>query len=595
MTTNEKIAKVRALMQKNGVSACIVPSADPHMSEYFSDHWKTRRYLSGFTGSAGTYLITNEMAGLWTDGRYYVQAAAEIADSEATLFKAAEPDCPTVPKYLAENLPEKSVVGINGKLFSAATVKEMQKLFAKKEISIRNDVDYGNDVWEDRPAEELTPVYSLDVQYAGKAVAQKLEELRGKLKEVEADALVLNKLDCIAWLYNIRSRDVSMNPVVISYAFVSPTEAILFADDSRIPAEVRATLAENGVAIRPYDEVFSYVAKLDQKLAVLCDEKELNYSLYCAVEENPSLTAVSGTEPVQLLKACKNETETANTYKAYLKDGIAEAEFYGWLFEELEKGTALTEWTASEKLGECRAQQEHYSEDSFTTIMAYRENAAMMHYAPSAQHSKSLHASHFLLNDSGGQYLEGTTDTTRTFALGEITEEERRDYTLVLKAVIALSRVRFKKGMSGGQLDVLSRSVLWEHGLDYRCGTGHGVGYLLNVHEGPQSFGNKDIVLQEGMVLTIEPGIYTEGSRGIRIENTAVVVPDGETEYGKFYRFDTFTVVPIDATCLELSRLTDTEIEWLNRYNAHVRETLTPHLSARAKAWVEKMTQPVAR
>lgn len=597
MTVNEKIAAVREKMSAKGISAFVVPSNDPHQSEYVSSHWKTRAYLSGFTGSAGTVVITDSMSGLWTDGRYYVQAANELEGSEMTLFRAAEPDCPTPTEYLSKNLAEKAVVGLNGKLFSAKAVKDMEKKYAKKGITIDCNLDFGNEVWEteNRPAEDLTEVYHLPIEYSGKSAADKIKEVREKLKDLDAEAIVVSRLDNIAWLYNIRANDVENTPVVIAYAYVSPSDAILFTNTNRVPDDVKKELANNGVSLQDYNAIYSYIESEKNKLTVLCDETEVNYSLYQKVKENPSLTIKEATDPIALMKGIKNETETKNTYEAYIKDGCAEAEFYGWLFEALENGETITEYSASEKLAQFRTEQDGNKGDSFTAIIAYRENAAMMHYAPSADCCKVIERSHLLLNDSGGQYWNGTTDTTRTFAVGEVTDTERHDYTLVLQAVIALSSARFKEGTTGSMLDVLSRGKLWQEGLDYRCGTGHGVGYLLNVHEGPHSFSDKNTKLVEGMVLTIEPGIYTEGSHGIRTENTAVVMKDEKTEYGQFYHFDTFTVVPIDTACLDLSMMSDAEIKWLNDYNKHVYEVVSPRVSERAKKWLEKSTKPVSR
>lgn len=594
MTANQRIEKIRRLMTENGVDACIIPSADPHMSEYFSDHWKTRAFVSGFKGSAGTFVITKAMSGLWTDGRYYVQAAKELSGTEATLFRASEPDCPSPTAYLCKELPEGSTVGFNGQLFSAVSVEKMEKEFAAHNFKMNSAVDFANDIWEDRPEETLTEVYRLDVCYTGRSAAEKLTDLREQLKKDHADAIVVSKLDNIAWLYNIRSNDVEDNPVVISYAYVSPEEAILFADDSRISSEVKTSLKAEGVSILPYNAIYTFLSDREAEERVLCDRSELNYSLYNAVKGNAALTAVLGTDPIFLMKACKNEVETKNTHNAYRKDGCALAEFYGWLFEELKKGTTLTEWDCSEKLAEFRRAQPLNRGDSFTAIVAYRENAAMMHYAPKPDCSKTLERSHMLLIDSGGQYLDGTTDITRTFALGEISDEERHDSTLALKGSLALMEAVFKEGISGSQLDVLCREYFWREGLDYRCGTGHGVGFMLNVHEGPQGFGSP-VKLKEGMVLTVEPGVYTEGSHGIRTENVVTVVKGEKTEYAQFLKFELFTLVPIDTKCLDVTMLTDHELDWLNRYHQHVWEELSPLVSPRAKAWLEDATKPLSR
>ncbi len=594
MTVNEKIAAVRGLMKDGGISAIIIPGADPHLSEYFSHHWGTVTYISGFTGEAGTFCITDDVAGLWTDGRFYTQANIELAGSEAVLFRAAEPDCPKIPDYLADKLPAGSVVGINGTLFSAKAVKEMKETLAKKGISLNTHIDYANDVWEGRPIEDHTEIYYLDEKFSGKSAAEKLAELRGKLAEENADALLISRLDNIAWLFNIRANDVLNNPVVISYAMVTKDSAKLYTDTSRLPADVAEILNKNGISVQAYDEVFADLATISEEMTVICDETEANYNLYEAAANNAKLTVLNKTSPIPLMKALKNEVETENTFKAYLYDGCAEAEFYAWLEDEMEAGTELTEWDLSEKIHEFRLQQPDSKGDSFTAIIGYKENAAMMHYAPTPDNSKKLEKEGLLLNDSGGQYLWGTTDTTRTIALGNISDEERRDFTLVLRSVIDLSCARWLEGTSGKELDILSRNNLWQLGINYRCGTGHGVGYLLNVHEGPQSF-KSPVVLQEGMVLTIEPGVYTEGSHGIRTENTVVVRKGEQTEYGQFYYFDTFTVVPIDTNCLDMNLLNDEHIDWINSYHAHVLATVAPHVSERAQEWLMKACMPIDR
>lgn len=592
LSVNETIARIREKMDCGGVDAVIIPSGDPHMSEYCSDHWKTRAFVSGFSGSAGTVVITKETSGLWTDGRYYVQAAGELAGSEIQLFRASEPDCPSYYAYLQEHLHKGAVIGLNAELFSAQMLKTMQKLWDKKEIRVDGAVDYANELWEERPAQELTEIFYLDEQYTGASAAEKIQQVRSRLAKHEAQALLVSKLDNVAWLFNIRAQDVLFNPVAIAYAYIDGANAVLFTDSSRLPEQVREILHRNGVTVKPYDAVFDAIASITEPTAVLCDENELNARLYGTVVQNPALSVCSRANPILMLKSCKNGTETRNTFDAYREDGCALAEFYAWLFECLQQGGHPTEYELTVQLAQFRCQQPHNRGESFQPIIGYRENAAMMHYAPHQDTAKSLHQSGMLLIDSGGQYLTGTTDTTRTFALGPITEEERRDFTLVLKSVIALSTAVFKAGTTGGMLDCLSRVQLWKYGLDYRCGTGHGVGFMLNVHEGPQGFGGTNQVpLKEGMVLTIEPGVYTEGSHGIRTENTAVVVKDQKTEYGQFYRLDTFTLVPIDVDCLELALLTPQEIQWLNDYHQRVYTQLAPLVSERARLWLQTKTR----
>ncbi len=595
MTVNEKISKVRSMMQENGINAYIIPSSDPHMGEYVSDHWKTRAFISGFSGSAGTVVITLNNSGLWTDGRYYVQAAAELEGSEVKLFRAAEPDCPTFTQYAYDCLKEGDTVAINGELFSAEAVKNMKALFGKKNISVNTKVDYANDVWEDRPEEDLTEIFYLDEKYCGRSAADKVDDVRKALKEKGACAIVVNKLDNIAWLFNIRANDVAYNPVAVAYAYIDEKNAVFYTAKKRLPKEVEERLNKNGVTVREYDEIFADIAAVSEKSNVLCDTSELNGKLYEVVCENKNLTPVNAADPIFLLKARKNETETANTFTAYLKDGCALAEFYSWIEEELEKGNKFTEYDLTEKLAEIRSMQENNKGESFNAIIAYMENAAMMHYAPKPDTSKVIERHNLLLVDSGGQYFEGTTDTTRTFAMGPISDEERRDFTITLKGVIALSTAVFKKGSTGATLDCLSRVNFWKYGLDYRCGTGHGVGFMLNVHEGPQGFGGgaNQTVLEPGMVLTIEPGVYTEGSHGIRTENTVVIREGETTEYGTFYYFEPFTVVPIDIDCIDKSMLTADEINWLNDFHKHVYEKVSPLVSERARKWLEKKTKNI--
>ena len=474
-------------------------------------------------------------------------------------------------------------------------MEQMQQLFAQKGITLNIQADYGNDIWEDRPAEEYTPAYYFDEKYCGKSAAQKLSEVRDALAKQGCDALVVGRLDNSNWLFNVRANDIPNSPIAISYGFVSSNQAVLFTALSRVSAQAAEQLAKNGVTLREYEDIYPFLSSLQTDARVLCDPDEVNYLLYNQMQNNSHLTLVKGVDPIPMMKAVKNETEIANTRLAYLKDGCAEAEFYGWLFEALEKGETVTEWKCSQKIAEFRAQQKHYVSESFTAIIAYRENAAMMHYAPLPQACSTIERENMLLNDSGGQYLEGTTDTTRTFAVGPITDEERRDFTNALKGVIALSRQRFLAGSTGSDLDTICRGQIWKEGLNYRCGTGHGVGFFLNVHEAPPNFRDRTVALEEGMFITIEPGVYTEGSHGVRTENAVVVVKDIQTEYGQFYRFDTFTLVPIDTSCLELELMTDDELQWLNDYHQTVYQQVAPLVSERAKNWLEQKTQPVTR
>ncbi|WP_297406122.1 aminopeptidase P family N-terminal domain-containing protein [uncultured Cetobacterium sp.] len=592
MTTNDKILRIRELMHIENIDAFIIPSGDPHMSEYFSPHWKTRQFVSGFTGSVGTLVITKSMSGLWVDGRYYVQGEKELEGSETILFRASEPECPSFSKYLSENLNDNSTIAFNGKLFSLSSVKSMEKDFKLNNFTLVNTFDFANDIWKDRPEEIYTNVFYLEEKFSGESAKNKIETLRNKISNLNCDSLVLGKLDNISWLFNIRSNDIPCNPVVISYAFISKDKAILFTESSRINEDVKKTLLNNGIEIQNYNEVFNFVSTLNN-LNILCDENEINYSLFKKIENNKEITFNLTSNPVALMKACKNSIEIENNYKAYLADGCANAEFYGWLFEALDNNEVITEFDTVKKIQHFRSIQENYFEESFNAIMAYGENAAMMHYSPKENNSSLLKKERLFLNDSGGQYFTGTTDTTRTFALGTPTSQEKHDFTLALKGVIALSSVIFKDGSTGSDLDILCRQFLWNKGMDYRCGTGHGIGFMLNVHETPPNFRERNIKFKPGMLITIEPGVYTEGSHGIRTENTVVVMPHLTTEYGNFFKFETFTLVPIDIDCLDMTLLTSDEINWINSYHQSVYTKVSPLISNRAKEWLSKKTKSI--
>lgn len=592
MTTNEKVFKVRQLMKESNIQAYIIPSGDPHMSEYFSPHWKTREFISGFTGSVGTLVITENTSGLWVDGRYYVQGEKELSGSEITLFRASEPDCPSFSKYLSDTLPNNSNIAFNGKLFSLKTIDSMKKDFSNKDFKLISNLDFANDIWSERYKEIFTEVFYLDEKFSGESAKDKINSLRENLKNLNCDSVVLGKLDNISWLFNIRSQDIPCNPIVISYAFVDKNSATLFTETSRISKNVLEILNENGIKVKGYEEIFNFIGKLENTV-VLCDDSEINYSLYKKIKENKNIDFNIETNPVALMKACKNKTEIENNHLAYLADGCANAEFYAWLFENIENNKEITEYDTVEKIQYFRSLQPNYFQESFNAIMAYKENAAMMHYSPKKGVSATLKKGGLFLNDSGGQYFTGTTDTTRTFALGEVTPTEKHDFTLALKGVIALSSVIFKDTCTGSDLDILCRQFLWAKGLDYRCGTGHGIGFMLNVHETPPNFREREIKFKPGMIITIEPGVYTEGSHGIRTENTVVVSPHMTTEYGNFYKFETFTLVPIDINCLNLSLLTYDEIQWINSYHKNVFTKISPLVSEKAKIWLESATKRI--
>lgn len=592
MTVDEKISQIREKMISGNIDAFVVPSSDPHMSEYLPSRWKTRAYVSGFTGSAGTFVITKEGSGLWVDGRYYVQAERELVGTEIKLFYGADAGCPTFYKYLGDTLKSNSTVGFNGMSMSSTLVEKMEKAFKSKEIKINSTLDYANDIWISRNAPNYTDVFYLDERFSGESAQNKIENLKKEIAIFNADSIILGALDNIAWLFNIRANDIHCNPFVTSYAFISKEKSILFTDGSRISEEVLSILAKNGIDLMGYEDIFQYMKEVGD-LEVLCDKCEINYSLFKTIKSNNNIEVITETNPILLMKACKNKKEIENIHIAYLKDACANAEFYAWLFEALKNGKTLTEFDLVQRVAYYRSLEEHYFEESFDAILAYKDNAAMMHYQPLKDESRKLERAHLLLNDSGGQYFYGTTDTTRTFALGKITKEERHDFTIVLKGFIALSKVIFKRGSTGSDIDILSRQFLWSEGLDYRCGTGHGVGFMLGVHEHPPSFKDRKIEFKAGMTITIEPGVYRAGSYGVRLENTVVVTPHMTTEYGEFYRFETFTLVPIDTTCIDKLLLTKDEINWINCYHKLVFEKVSPLVSVKARKWLTENTKRI--
>ncbi len=591
---DERINGLRRLMREKGIAAFIIPTGDPHMSEYIPESWKLRAWYSGFTGSAGTLVVTAKQAGLWTDGRYYTQAQQQLANSQITLFRASEPDCPPPAAYIKDNLNVGDTAALDGRTQSADTVKRLRKLFAQKQINLL-DSDAAMNLWSDRPKENCQNIFALDESISGCGVTQKLAQLRERIAEKQADGVFLSRLDETAWLFNLRGNDIACNPVFFSYAFVDASQAVLFANIEKIDEQTKQQLQKQGVALKKYEDAHAFLAGIKKPLTVIFDPRGTNSRIMETAQNNTQLKIKECESPVMMMKAVKNPVEIKNIYEAFRIDAAAQCEFYTWLFAELEQGNTYDEYYLAQKLTAFRRERESYITDSFEPIIGYAENAAIIHYSPQQSSAKTIAKRGLLLNDSGGQYRCGTTDTTRTVALGELTDEEKHDFTLCLKAMIALSRAQFKKGTTGEQLDILARRPFWEKGMDYRHGTGHGVGFLLNVHEGPHGFGaaaNKT-PLEIGMVITVEPGYYKEGSHGIRIENVVHVVSDKKTEYGEFYRFDTFTVMPIDTNCIEPQMLDTTEKEWLNNYHQHVWEQVSPLVGEKAKEWLKSKTQPI--
>lgn len=596
MVINERINQLRKEMKERGLNAYIIPSSDPHLSEEVAAHWMGRMYLSGFTGSAGTLVVTESESGLWTDGRYFIQAEAQLASTEIKLFKMFQPNVPTLVEYLLSVLNSGDCVGFDGHVLSSSQLKQMQQTFTPKGISLCGDYDLVDLVWEDRPAVPSSDIFIHETKYTGYTSAEKIEMVRMELIKKEVDACIITDLGCIAWLFNIRGDDINFNPMVISYGFVTQQNATLFVEASRLTDGGRQDLEGNGVCLKPYEAIAEVIKEISDPVKVLCDLHTLNAYLYECLGLNDRVTVVEGTDLVNELKAVKNEVEIENIKEAQIKDGCALVEAMLAIDDLLDAHQTLTEYDVVEILEVNRRKQALNYGSSFMPIIGYKANAAMMHYRPTKETSDELKREGFLLIDSGGQYLDGTTDITRTFVLGPTTDEEKRDFTLVLKAHIGLSRAVFQEGCTGGNLDILSRQHLWRYGLDYRCGTGHGVSYFGAVHEGPQGFGLRATVpFKKGMMITNEPGIYVEGHHGVRIENTLLVVLDQKTEYGQFYRFEVVSYFPIETKALVLDLLTDDELNWLNEYHQMVRNHLSPRLSERALKWLLARTEPVIR
>ena len=591
----EKISALRVAMEKAGVQAYVIPSSDPHLSEYPPEHWKARRYFSGFTGSAGTLVVTPLKSGLWTDGRYFIQAERELRGSGIRLYRMGVRGVPSYPEFLARELKNGDTAGLDGSLFSVSEVQRIKDFFREKGIRIRS-VDLTEGIWKDRPPIPRTEAFLHDVKYAGFSSSEKISMVREKLKEYGADSQIYVRLDCVAWLMNLRASDVEDSPFAVAFAAVTPGETDLFIDSSRVPAGTAANLRENGVTLRGYHEILPFLQNTRSRKIVLCDPSSTSYAVYEALKSNPDVTLREGPDLVYEMKSVKNETELQNIRGVHVEDGCAMAEAFSTLSELLSNGEPVTEYTVCELLQKARSRQPGNRGISFGTIAAYRANAAMMHYAPKPDACSSLERSSLLLVDSGGQYLGGTTDVTRTFALGPLTDEERKAYTVVLKAHIALENAVFWEGCTGGNIDILCREPVWKYGIDYRCGTGHGVGMFGNVHEGPQNLRRTDdTVFRKGMLITNEPGIYTEGKYGIRIENMMEVVDAFDDEYGHFLKFRPLTCFPIDTSPVLTDLLSDGEIAWLNSYHKRVRETLAPHLSGKALDWIGRHTRPLSR
>lgn len=583
-------------MKEKKIDAYLVATDDFHGSEYVGDYFKCRKYITGFTGSAGTAIITQDMAGLWTDGRYFIQAADQLRDTTIALFKSGEPGVPTMHQFLNDKLEEGMCLGFDGRTVSAREAEELQELLQEKHITFSVNDDLIGEIWEDRPVLSCEPVMELDIRWTGKSRADKIAEIREQMKAKEADTFILTSLDDIAWLLNIRGNDIHCCPVVLSYLVMMENELRLYANAAAFSEEIRSNLEADGVKIYPYDDVYSYVQSISSDKKVLLSRANVNSRL---VSNIPSEVTILDEPNLTLLpKAVKNETEMENERIAHIKDGVAVTKFIHWLKKNVTR-TTITELSTAEKLYQFRSEQEHFLGESFDPIIAYGTHAAIVHYSATEATDIPLEARGMVLADTGGHYLEGTTDITRTIVLGPVTAKEKKFFTAVLRGNLNLAAAKFKYGCTGLNLDYLARGPLWELGEDYNHGTGHGVGYLLNVHEGPNSFrwknlpGNPAPVLEEGMITSDEPGYYLENEFGIRHENLVLCKKAEKTSFGQFMCFEPLTMVPFDLEGINPEEMTERERKLLNDYHQKVYTTISPYLDEEEKEWLKQATREI--
>ena len=588
MSISQRLSDLRELMQREHLSAFIFPSTDPHQGEYVPDHWKGREFISGFNGSAGTAVVTMTSAALWTDSRYFIAAEEQLKDTEYQLMKLKIEGTPTIAEWIGRECGPGAEVAIDGLCSSANSVKELIADLRKQGgITLRTNLDPLKTIWSDRPPIPDSPVELYPMKYAGEMALDKIACVRKALRERHADGMLMSSLDDIAWTLNLRGSDVHCNPVFVSYLLISSKDVTLYIDARKLTPEIQTYLKAEGVEVAPYEDIGNGLKNYFE-YNILLDPDEVNYTLYKAVTRE----IIEEESPVKRMKTIKNATEIAGFRSAMLKDGIAMVKFLKWLSNYIGRPeiTQLTEISIDQKLTSLRAEQPLYRDISFDTIAGYQAHGAIAHYEATPETDIPLKPEGLLLLDSGAQYLDGTTDITRTIALGPLTDEQKLVYTLVLKGHIQIELCKFPSGSSGTQIDILARKDMWREGLNYLHGTGHGVGTYLNVHEGPHQFRMewKPAPLVEGMTITDEPGIYLAGKFGVRIENTLIITPYKETEFGKFLQFESLTLCPIDKTPIIKDMLLQEEIDWLNAYHQRVFDTLSPHLDADEVAWLKE-------
>lgn len=591
MTYQEKLSEIRKQMKADNVQAYIIPSADPHISEYLPDHYKCIPFVSGFKGSAGTLVITHDFAGLWTDFRYFEQATEELENSGFQLVKQKVQHAPEYIQWLIEKLDNGAIVATNEKLLSILLGELLTQQFSIKNIQLSSK-DYLDPIWADRPLLPTEKAFLIDDQHIGQSVISKLTQVRTELQKRTATHHLISSLDDIAWLFNIRGKDVSYNPVVLSFALINQDHATIFINPDKLNREEKEHLLKSGVEILPYEEIETTLSRIPEHSTIFIDPKRNCFAFSKLLPA--SVKIIKDTNPSTNLKSIKNETELANTRKAMTKDGVAITRFLKWLSEIIGK-TTITELSAAAELLKFRKEQEGFAGDSFNTISAYAAHGALPHYGPTPESDVEVKAEGLFLVDSGGQYHYGTTDITRTIPMGNTTQEEKTDYTLVLKGMIDGCKVRFPKGTCGYQIDAITRKPLWDHAINYGHGTGHGVGYFLNVHEGPQVFNATatPVPVELGMITSVEPGVYRPGKHGIRIENLVNTVKDINNEFNEFYAFEVLTIAPISTKIVQKELLDQSQIDWLNNYNAMVYDRLSPLLTSEEAAWLKEEAKAI--
>ncbi|MEF9945231.1 MAG: aminopeptidase P family N-terminal domain-containing protein [Lachnospiraceae bacterium] len=595
MKVSERVTQLRALMAEKNMDLYVVPTADFHQSEYVGEHFKARKFITGFSGSAGTAVIAKDTAGLWTDGRYFLQAGVQLEGSTVDLFKMGEPGVPTVEEFIASTLPEGGILGFDGRVVAMGDGQSYESITTAKHATIDYSCDLIDSIWTDRPPLSEEPAFDLDVKYSGETVASKLIRVREAMKDAGADTHVITSLDDVAWLLNIRGNDIEFFPLVLSYAIVTMDKVDVFINEKKLNSDLKAKLEKDGVVLHPYNDVYEAVKTLNASNAVLVDPARMNYALYNNIASD--VKKIELMNPTVLFKAKKNPVEIKNIKNAHVKDGIAHTKFIYWLKHTIGK-EKITEMSAAAKLEELRAEQEGFIRPSFEPISAFGEHGAIVHYTSSPETDVEFKKGTLYLTDTGGGYYEGSTDITRTIAFGEIPQIMKDHFTATLQSNLHLAHARFLYGVNGINLDILARAPFWNQNLNFNHGTGHGVGYLMNIHEAPSGFRwqfrpNEVHPFEEGMVVTDEPGIYIANSHGVRIENELLVCKGEKNEYGQFMYFEPITYVPIDLDAINPDILSVQDKAWLNEYHQTVYDTISPYLDGDEKEWLKENTRAI--